>query len=170
MIDEKTITKFILKRKKLIILFWLLLCFFLATTYAPHFMDKTRSDLNPPDDSEAGRAYKLQDQYFPEKTNDVTHIVVCQSLEDGILSPEFAIFTSKIVTEMNNSFVHEYVEVVGYYIFHQTLADSIKHQFISHNEMVSIIGFVFKGDLDFQKEITKHLRNFIKSQNLQSFK
>ena len=164
------ITEFIDKRKIPIILLWISFTIIVVGLFAPNFMNSTKTEFEPPEGSDADKAIDLLEHYFPNKSGEVTHIVVVHNKDSLVLNSEFAEFTSKLVTEMQVKYENELVSVAGYFVFHNTTLDSIKNEFVSADGSTSIIAFTFNGELEIQEKITHYIRDYISIQDLISLK
>jgi RND superfamily putative drug exporter len=163
------ITKFINKRKLPIIFIWITVAIIVAALFAPNFINETTNNFDPPNGSDADSASILLDTYFPNKSDELTHLVVFHNSETVVLGEDLAVLTTQISQEMTTKFKENFVNVAGYYIFADTDLDSIKTQFISKDGTASILAFNFIGEMDVQHDITHYLRDYIKELSITKF-
>jgi RND superfamily putative drug exporter len=156
------------KRKYFIILFWFSVVIVTGVLFTPYFIENTRNNFEPPENTEAARARNLMRGYFPNKLNESSHIIVVESINGSALNQELGQLTLDIVAFIQNDFQNEYNSIAGYFVFAGTDLDSLKNEFISSDKSTSIIVVNFISDFERQIDIAHELKNFIVSKEYQT--
>ena len=168
--DARKIVNFIDRGKIPIILIWVIFALMLSSFYAPNFMDATKSEYEPPKGSDTAEAVDLVNQYFPDLSEEESHIVVIYDPTGQVISPELASFTGSLVSFVQASFPDELMQMTGYFIMDGTELDPFKYEYVSEDLTTSIISFTFKADVSHQEEIAKKLRSAVKDNKPSNFK
>ena len=150
----------LLERRKLyIIIFWVIFTIVIGTLFTPNFIKSTNNDTNAPSDSQAAKAQKLIEQYFPNQINNENHIIMLEKISGKIKINDLKLFTDKILKEMD---AYNGVNGInGYTILENSSLDFAKYQFLSKDGTVSIITISLKGDSQSQINLAQDLRALI---------
>lgn len=157
----KQFTRFLDKWKIAIIVFWIIGGSIFISFYAAGLFNNTTNDFDPGPNSEAGKAYDLFNQYFPNETKELAHIVVANTRNKNILGQDLADLTQQLITKLNNTYGDLLVSYVGYYIYAGTPLDNVKTEFISADNTTSYLAFTFTGELSLQGEISDSIREIL---------
>ncbi|MHA2250516.1 MAG: MMPL family transporter [Candidatus Kariarchaeaceae archaeon] len=161
MVKVETLTEFMNRRKIAILLFWVVIGSLLIGLYAGNFLNVTTNEFNAPEGTDAYEANALLEQYFPERVNELSHIIVVHNPNGPVISSALTLFTGQVVNELQSKYSDILVQISGYVIFDGTDLDFLKFEFLSQDLSTSIITYRIDADLDVQEEVVRHMRDFI---------
>ncbi|MCE7734849.1 MAG: MMPL family transporter [Candidatus Heimdallarchaeota archaeon] len=162
MVGFDDLLKFVMKRKKSIIVFWFFIAILMISLFTPNLIGRLTDDIPPPEGTTADEGNTLLSTYFPEVDTSQGHVIVLESInENSILSSELKLFTQSLQGFAQTNYADELIKFAGYYIFDQTELDPFKGQFVSSDNTTSFITLYFNGDGDFQAEVAEDLREFV---------
>ena len=163
-------TSLLNKQKIPIIIAWTVIGLGITALFAGNLFTVTSNNFDAPEGTDAYKANSLLSQYFPEREEQTSHIIVATSLNSNILTAEFTQFTIDITTDIQAEYGSKLVSAQGYFLFAGTEFDEFKDNFVSEDLSTSIIILTLDGDSEFELESTEVIREFISSYEINSFK
>ncbi|MCE7734521.1 MAG: MMPL family transporter [Candidatus Heimdallarchaeota archaeon] len=163
-------TNLLNKQKIPIIIAWTVIGLGLTVFFAGNFFNVTTNNFSAPEGTDAYKANALLTEYFPEREEQISHILVATNPGSNILTAEFTQFTIDITSDIQHEYGSKLVSAQGYFLFAGTELDDFKDGFVSTDLSTSIIILSLDGDSEFQKESTEVIREHISSYEINSFK
>ncbi|MFV2016434.1 MAG: MMPL family transporter, partial [Candidatus Heimdallarchaeota archaeon] len=162
-------TSLLNKQKIPIIIAWTVIGLGLTALFAGNFFNVTTDNFEPPEGTEAYEANNLLREYFSEREDQISHILVANNPDTSIISNQFANFTIDVTNYIKTLYNSRLVSAQGYFLFAGTELDDFKDGFLSKDLSTSIIILNIDGDSELQNEATHDIRKYIESYGDLSF-
>ena len=116
-------TSLLNKQKIPIIIAWTVIGLGLTAMFAGNFFNVTTDNFEPPEGTEAYEANNLLREYFPEREEQISHILVANNPDTSILSDQFANFTIDVTNYIQSLYNSRLVSAQGYFLFAGTRSE-----------------------------------------------
>jgi RND superfamily putative drug exporter len=162
-------TSLLNKQKIPIIIAWTVIGIGISALFAANFFNVTTNNFEAPEGTDAYKANALLREYFPQREDQISHILVANDPISSILTNEFDQFSIDVTSFVQNKYTTKLVSAQGYFLFEGSELDDFKDNFVSDDLSTSIIILMIDGESDFQEDVTHDIRDFIDAYGNVSF-